>query len=102
MAYSWVGTIDHIQHVFYGGIDPKSSYYDPAEAPRIMDYIRRVYSEVDARIGRILEHVDMDRHARVPRLGPRVLEHRVEPVPQAPPGPGRPAFLRAGHPDRRR
>lgn len=60
MAFSWVGTIDHIQHVFYGGIDPKSSYYNPGEAPKIMDHIRRVYSEVDARIGRILEHVDME------------------------------------------
>ncbi len=60
MAFSWVGTIDHIQHVFYGGIDPKSSYYNAEEAPRIMDHIRRVYSEVDARIGRILEHVDRE------------------------------------------
>ena len=60
MAFSWVGTIDHIQHVLYGGIDPKSSYYDPKEAPRWMDCIRRVYSEVDERIGRILEDVDME------------------------------------------
>jgi predicted AlkP superfamily phosphohydrolase/phosphomutase len=60
MAFSWVGTIDHIQHVLYGGIDPKSCHYNPAEAPKIMDYIRRIYAEVDARIGRILEHVDLD------------------------------------------
>ena len=60
MAFSWVGTIDHIQHVLYGGIDPKSIHYDPDEAPIIMDHIRRIYSEVDARIGRILEHVDPD------------------------------------------
>jgi predicted AlkP superfamily phosphohydrolase/phosphomutase len=60
MAFSWVGTIDHIQHVLYGGIDPKSCHYNPEEAPTIMEHIRRVYAEVDARIGRILEHVDLD------------------------------------------
>jgi predicted AlkP superfamily phosphohydrolase/phosphomutase len=60
MAFSWVGTIDHIQHVLYGGIDPKSCHYNPKEAPKIIDHIRRIYAEVDARIGRILEHVDLD------------------------------------------
>lgn len=59
MAFSWVGTIDHIQHVLYGGIDPKSCHYDADEAPKIMEHVRRVYSEVDARIGRILEQVDL-------------------------------------------
>ncbi|MBN2035055.1 MAG: alkaline phosphatase family protein [Deltaproteobacteria bacterium] len=59
MAFSWVGTIDHIQHVLYGGIDPKSSYYDKKEAPRILGYIRRVYSEVDERIGRIFRDVNL-------------------------------------------
>jgi predicted AlkP superfamily phosphohydrolase/phosphomutase len=61
MAFSWVGTIDHIQHVLYGGIDPQSCHYNPEEAPKIMDAIRRIYAEVDARIGRILEHVDLDK-----------------------------------------
>jgi len=60
MAFSWVGTIDHVQHVLYGGIDPKASYYDPEQAPAIMAHIRRVYSEVDERIGRILGDVDME------------------------------------------
>ena len=60
LAFSWVGTIDHIQHVLYGGIDPKSCHYNPKEAPKIMDHIRRIYAEVDVRIGRILEHVDLD------------------------------------------
>jgi len=60
LAFSWVGTIDHIQHVLYGGIDPNSIHYNPEEAPIIMDHIRRIYAEVDARIGRILEHVDLD------------------------------------------
>ena len=59
LAFSWVGTIDHIQHVLYGGIDPKSCHYNPDEAPKIMEHIRRVYSEVDTRISRILERVDL-------------------------------------------
>jgi predicted AlkP superfamily phosphohydrolase/phosphomutase len=61
MAFSWVGTIDHIQHVLYGGIDPKCSYYNEQEAPRILGYIRRVYAEIDERIGRILEDVDLEK-----------------------------------------
>ena len=60
MAFSWVGTVDHVQHVLYGGIDPKCSYYDPDQAPKIMNCIRRVYSEVDQRMGRILEDVDLN------------------------------------------
>lgn len=60
MAFSWVGTIDHIQHVLHGGIDPKCSYYDPKEAPALLDRVRRVYAEVDERIGRILADVDLD------------------------------------------
>jgi predicted AlkP superfamily phosphohydrolase/phosphomutase len=60
MAFSWVGTIDHVQHVLYGGIDPKSSYYDEKEAPKILGFIQRVYTEVDERIGKILEDVDLE------------------------------------------
>jgi predicted AlkP superfamily phosphohydrolase/phosphomutase len=60
MAFSWVGTIDHVQHVLYGGIDPKCSYFDPKEAQKITDCIRRVYAEVDERIGRILQEVDLN------------------------------------------
>ena len=60
MAFSWVGTIDHVQHVLYGGIDPKCSYYDDKEAPKILDCIRRVYAEVDERIGRILQDVNLE------------------------------------------
>jgi predicted AlkP superfamily phosphohydrolase/phosphomutase len=60
MAFSWVGTIDHIQHVLYGGIDPKCSYYNELEAPKILGYIRRVYAEIDERIGRILQDVNVD------------------------------------------
>jgi hypothetical protein len=60
MAFTWVGTIDHIQHVLYGGIDPKCSYYNEQEAPKILSYIRRVYAEIDERIGRILQDVNLD------------------------------------------
>ncbi len=60
MAFSWVGTIDHVQHVLYGGIDPKCSYYNAKDAPGIMAHIRRVYGEVDERIGRILQDVNLD------------------------------------------
>ncbi|MEW6263209.1 MAG: alkaline phosphatase family protein [Thermodesulfobacteriota bacterium] len=61
LAFSWVGTVDHVQHVLYGGLDPESSYYDPAEAPRILAAIRGVYAEVDERLGRILAEVDQSR-----------------------------------------
>jgi predicted AlkP superfamily phosphohydrolase/phosphomutase len=60
MAFNWVGTIDHIQHVLYGGIDPKCSYYDEQEASKILGHIRRVYAEVDERIGRILQDVNLN------------------------------------------
>ena len=60
MAFSWVGTIDHVQHVLYGGIDPTCSYYDPQTGPQILDKIRRVYAEVDERIGRILQEVNLE------------------------------------------
>lgn len=60
LAFSWVGTIDHIQHVLYGGIDPKSRHFNEKEYPTILGHIRRVYREVDAGIGKILEAVDLE------------------------------------------
>ena len=60
MAFSWVGTADHVQHVLHGGIDPKCSYYNPDEAPKLMARVRRVYAEIDRAIGRIIEDVDLD------------------------------------------
>ncbi|MBN2123259.1 MAG: alkaline phosphatase family protein [Deltaproteobacteria bacterium] len=60
MAFSWVGTIDHVQHVLYGGIDPNCSYYDQETAPEILGHIRRVYAEVDERIGKILHEIDLN------------------------------------------
>lgn len=60
MAFSWVGTIDHIEHVLYGGIEPKSRVYDPKKADWCWECIRNVYRQVDQNIGRILEAVDLD------------------------------------------
>lgn len=60
MAFTWVGTIDHVQHVLYGGICADTSYFDAAEEPRLLGAVRRVYSEVDERIGRILQSVNLD------------------------------------------
>jgi len=60
MAFTWVGTIDHMQHVMYGAIEPKSRHYDPAQAETWMGHLRHVYSAVDTAAGRILEAVDLD------------------------------------------
>ncbi|MCF8057092.1 MAG: alkaline phosphatase family protein [Desulfocapsa sp.] len=59
-TYSWIGTVDHLQHVIYGGIDPKSSHYDPDKANYWMDYLRRSYQQIDQGIGKILEDVDLE------------------------------------------
>jgi len=60
IGFSWVGTIDHIEHVLYGGTDPKSRLYDPEKAEWCMDKIRTAYKQVDENIGKILEVVDLD------------------------------------------
>lgn len=60
MAFTWVGTIDHIEHVLYSGIEPKSRVYDPNMADWCMDMIRNVYKQVDDNIGKILEGVDLN------------------------------------------
>ncbi len=60
MAFSWVGTIDHIQHVLYGGIEPKSRVYDPARYEWCMDAIRTTYKQVDDNIGKILRKVNLE------------------------------------------
>ena len=59
LGFSWVGTIDHIKHVLYAGIEPKSRVYDPDKADWCMEQIRSVYKQVDDNIGRILEAVDL-------------------------------------------
>jgi len=60
LAFSWVGTIDHIEHVLYSGIEPKARVYDPDKAEWCMDMIRKVYMQVDENIGKILESVDLE------------------------------------------
>jgi predicted AlkP superfamily phosphohydrolase/phosphomutase len=60
MAFSWVGTVDHLQHVLYAGIVEESHLYDPKKYELCMDGIRRGYRQLDENIGRILEAVDLD------------------------------------------
>ncbi|MFZ7131834.1 MAG: alkaline phosphatase family protein [Eubacteriales bacterium] len=60
LGFSWIGTIDHIKHVLYAGIEPKSRLYDPDKADWCMDQIRTAYKQVDVNIGKILEAVNLD------------------------------------------
>lgn len=60
MAFSWVGTIDHIEHVLYSGIEPRARVYDPDKADFCWHMIRETYRQVDENIGRILEGVDLE------------------------------------------
>lgn len=60
LGFSWVGTIDHIKHVLYSGIEPKSRVYDPDKADWCMEQIRTTYKQVDDNIGKILEVVDLE------------------------------------------
>lgn len=60
LAFSWVGTIDHVQHVLYGGIVPECRVYDADKAEMCWDSIRHTYQQVDDNIARILEAVDLN------------------------------------------
>lgn len=60
MAFSWVGTIDHIEHALYAGIEPSARVYSERTAPFCWHMIREVYRQVDENIGRILENVDLN------------------------------------------
>lgn len=60
MAFSWVGTIDHIEHVLYSGIEPSARVYDPDQADFCWHMIRETYRQVDENIGRILESVNLE------------------------------------------
>ena len=60
VALSWVGTVDHMQHVIYGAIDPRSRHYDESQYEIYLDHHRRVYRELDEGVGKILEGVDLD------------------------------------------
>jgi len=59
MAFSWVGTIDHIEHALYSGIEPASRVYSEKTAPFCWHMVRETYRQVDENIGRILEAVDL-------------------------------------------
>lgn len=60
MAFSWVGTIDHIEHVLYAGIEPTARVYDPDKADFCWHMIRETYRQVDDNIGKILANVDLE------------------------------------------
>ncbi|GEM_PF-528676 len=60
MAFSWVGTIDHIEHALYSGIEPTSRVYSEKTAPFCWHMIRETYRQVDENIGKILEAVNLD------------------------------------------
>jgi len=60
LAFSWVGTIDHIEHVLYSGIEPRSRVYDPDKADWCWHMVREVYRQVDHNIGKILEGIDLE------------------------------------------
>ncbi|MBT4638541.1 MAG: hypothetical protein HOC09_06925 [Deltaproteobacteria bacterium] len=59
-VYAWIGTIDHLQHVMYGAIDPKSSHYKEEDEEYWMSYLRKSYQQVDKAIGRILGKIDLE------------------------------------------
>ena len=58
-AFSWVGTIDHIEHVLAGGVVPGARVYSERTAPLCWHMIRETYRQVDANIGKIMESVDL-------------------------------------------
>ena len=60
MAFSWVGTIDHIEHALYSGIEPASRVYNEKTAPLCWHMIRESYRQVDENVGKILEAVDLN------------------------------------------
>lgn len=59
-VYTWVGTVDHLQHVMYGALDPTSPHYDPEKVDFWTDILRRGYMQIDRAIGEILADVDLD------------------------------------------
>ncbi len=42
LAFSWVGTVDHVQHVMYAGITPESKLYDPDRQGKRICYLKHV------------------------------------------------------------
>jgi len=47
MAFSWVGTIDHIEHALYSGIEPASRVYSEKTAPFCWHMFRETYRQFD-------------------------------------------------------
>jgi len=60
MVFTYVFTIDHLQHVLYGGIEPKSRHYDSKMKDKWLNYIRDAYIQVDEGVGHILENLDLN------------------------------------------
>lgn len=60
LAFSWVGTVDHLQHVMYAGICPDSRLYEAEKAEFYMEHIREGYRQLDRNIATILEAVDQE------------------------------------------
>lgn len=58
LLFSWLGAIDHVQHVFWGGIDPKFEGYKKEEHEKYDKYIRQVYEWVDEGVGKIADNLD--------------------------------------------
>lgn len=59
-VYTWVGTVDHLQHVMYGALDPTSPHYDPDKIEFWTDILRQGYVQIDQAIGRVLESVNIE------------------------------------------
>ena len=60
MAFTWVGTVDHMEHMVYGGMVSGSVTYDPETAPWAEDCIRKAYMQVDENLGKILSAVNLN------------------------------------------
>jgi predicted AlkP superfamily phosphohydrolase/phosphomutase len=60
LAFSWVGTIDHTQHVLYAGIVPESNLYRSDTYDMCMNNIRLSYQQVDKNVGKILDSLDLE------------------------------------------
>lgn len=53
LLFSWIGSIDHIQHVLWGGVDEAYRWFDPDQKDRYLALLREVYARVDHWVGRI-------------------------------------------------
>ncbi|MEH7384232.1 alkaline phosphatase family protein [Bacillus sp. JJ1521] len=60
MLFSWIGAIDHGQHVFWGGIDPNFHGYRENKHEEYEGLIRQIYEWVDEGVGKIMDLLDED------------------------------------------